>query len=91
MIDNSQRSPVSFTYSLQDTAVINMFDNMLDRYNTTITTTGGIKFNQGTIVTMIVAYLMSTYTTSQPAGIRFFNEMRKVKETFERKTHIKFS
>lgn len=91
MFKQKIKEPIPWTYSPGDTYVVDIFDNMIDRYNSTIETFGGIKFNQGTIVTMIVAYLMSTYVDDNSGDIRFFNEMRKVKETFERKTHLKFS
>jgi len=91
MLSEAGRTPIPWTYGPNDFYVIDMFTNMIERYNSTITTVNGIQFNQGTIVTMIVAYLMSTYTESQSSETRFFNEMRKVKETFERKTHISFA
>ena len=80
----------AFTFSETDGQVLNIFNSMLDRYNTTITTTGGLTFNQNNIITMITAYLMSKYVNTQAKGTHFFNEMRKVKDTFERKTHIKW-
>ena len=85
------KTPIPWTYGPEDTIVIDTFNHMLERYDSTIDTVSGIQFNQGVIVTMIVAYLMSKYTESQGNDVRFFNEMRKVKETFERKTHIKFN
>jgi hypothetical protein len=78
--------------SSSDYAILNSFENMILKYNKTIVDHAGLSFNQSILTNTIVAYLRSKYLDSNKNKTRhFFNEMRKAKQDFERKTHIKFS
>lgn len=77
--------------STTDYDIIQMFENMIERYRSTVRDKAGFSFNQSILVNTINSYLMSKYMNYAKNKTRhFFNEMRKVKQDFKRKTHITF-
>ena len=75
-----------------DYMILRNFENLIQKYNSTIVDSAGLSFNQSILTNTINAYLRSKYLDSNKNKTKhFFNEMRKAKQDFERKTHIKFS
>jgi len=79
-------------FSYEDNILLNMFENVMNRYNQTIIDSTGHAFNQSILVNTIVSYINSKYVNTNKNNTRhFFNQMRKLESDYVRKTHIKFS
>lgn len=83
----------AFVSNNEDLRLLDLFKNMVQRYQETIILPTGHAFNQAILVNQILSYLNSNFTkkNKKNKAMRFFNIMRKAKMDNMRKTHIKFS
>ena len=87
-MNNENENPV-YTESTGDNKAISMLEQLLTNQENAVETSTGIWFRQARLIQMVDAFLVSKYTSAKPKKQRFFNEMRKVLETFIRKTSIR--
>lgn len=74
-----------------DQVLLDLFGGMMRRYNESVILPTGHLFNQSILIDTINSYLMSKYAEANANETEiFFNEMRKARADFIRKTHIPF-
>lgn len=75
--------------STGDNKALALLDKLISSQEDAVETSTGLWFRQARLIQMIDAFLVSKYTGPKEGKQRFFNEMRKVLETFMRKTSIR--